>query len=330
MKILSAYVINKVLDHVLKKTPYSQPTHLYFTLYKGNPEDGGEVCPGTDYARVSCDAWNAAIAATRSIINTAQSNFPEAKADWGFLNFVGIEDEAANLIGKFNFLTPIAGARTSDTIFTRTTGVWVEDAEIGKHIWAYVDGSYSDGAWFEIVDNDTTTITITGVLTASCDRIEIALDVTLGMNLYIEAEAVKVEWLTGGVCNDWAALMLDHIFMNTPLAVPTNLYLSLSTANPTDDASGIAEPVAMNYSRTIHNVWHAAALKISTNDGVLDSPVASGPWGEITHSFLADEDDEVTVDHIIFYGALVTPLTIGDGDKLRYPDAALQIKVDAA
>ena len=60
------------------------------------------------------------------------------------------------------------------------------------------------------------------------------------MNLYIEAEAVEVEWVTGGVCNSWAAKMLDHIFLNTPLSQPTNLYLGLSLANPTDDASGIS------------------------------------------------------------------------------------------
>lgn len=70
----------------------------------------------------------------------------------------------------------IIGVRTADTIFTRTTGTWIIDAEIGKFIWAYIFGVYSGGAWFPIVDNDITTITITGVLTAGCNRVEI--DVT--------------------------------------------------------------------------------------------------------------------------------------------------------
>jgi hypothetical protein len=330
MHILSAYIVNKMLDHVLKVAPYTPTTHLYFTLYKGNPEDGGVVCPGATYLRTLCDNWEAAVPATRNIINTDQSDFPEAGADWSYIDFVGIEDEAANLIGKFDLAPPITGTRTSDVIFTRTAGTWTIDAEIGKYVWAYVEGSYNGGAWFPIADNDTTTITITGVLTASCNRIKIAMNITLGMNLYIEAEAVEVEWVTGGVCNTWAALMLDHIFMNTPLSVPTNLYLGLSTADPTDDASGIAEPVGNNYSRPIFNTWHAAALKIATNDGVLDSPVASGPWGVITHSFISDHLTNVVVANIIFYGELDTPLTIGDGDKLRYPDEDLQVVVDAA
>jgi len=68
----------------------------------------------------------------------------------------------------------ITGTRTSNIIFTRTAGEWVVDAEIGKYIWAYVDGEYNDGAWFPIVDNDETTITITGVLTTDCNRIQIS------------------------------------------------------------------------------------------------------------------------------------------------------------
>jgi hypothetical protein len=326
---LSTYVIDKILDHILKVTSYTPPTGLFFSLWAGNPEDGGVECAGASYERVACDDWDAAVAATRNIVNTDQADFPEAGADWGYIDFVGIHDQAENLIGSFDLATAIAGTRSGDTIFARTAGTWTVDAEIGKYVWAYVDTDYNGGAWFLIADNDTTTITITGVLTASCNRIKIAMNITLGMNLYIEAEAVAVSFPAGGVTNNWAALMLDHIFINTPISVPTNLYLGLSTADPTDDASGITEPVAMNYSRTVCNAWHAATAKVSTNDGVIDSPVASGAWGEITHSFIADENDEVTVDHIIFHGELTDHRVIGDGDKLRYADEALQIKVDA-
>ena len=79
----------------------------------------------------------------------------------------------------------IAGTRTSDVIFTRTAGVWVVDAEIGKYVWAYVAGTYDEGAWFPITDNDTTTITITGVLTASCNRIQIAITEEHGTEYHI-------------------------------------------------------------------------------------------------------------------------------------------------
>lgn len=156
--------------------------------------------------------------------------------------------------------------------------------------------------------------------------------VTLGMNLYIAAETIEIKWEADkGICNTWAALTLDHIFKNTALDVPTNLYLGLSIANPGDDAAGIAEPSAeYNYSRPIHNAWNIASGKATSNDGILDSPVASGPWGEITHSFISDHLTNVLIANIIFYGALVDPLTIGDGDKLRYPDTDLDIVVDAA
>jgi hypothetical protein len=67
--------------------------------------------------------------------------------------------------------TAITGTRTSGTIFTRTAGTWVVDAHIGWLAYAYIDTAPSAGGWFKITDNDGTTITITGTLTASCNRI---------------------------------------------------------------------------------------------------------------------------------------------------------------
>jgi hypothetical protein len=262
---LSIVVVNEILDHVLKTGAFAQPDHLQFSLWNGDPEGAGVECSGATYARVQCDDWNAAVPATRSIKNTSQADFPEAGADWGNINYIGIhgvitEPESTYLVGKLA----------------------IEE-----------------------------------------------IAVTLGMNLYIEAEIIEVAWLTGGVCNTWAALMLDHIFMNTPLEQPTNLYLGLSIANPGNDVAGIDEPIGNNYSRSIHNTWNIASAKATSNNGILDSPVASGPWGVISHSFISDHLDSVLIANIIFYGALETPLTIGDGDKLRYPDTDLDIVVDA-
>ena len=36
--------------------------------------------------------------------------------------------------------------------------------------------------------------------------------------------------------------VLDHVLKTGDWAQPANLYVALSTADPTDDASGIAEP----------------------------------------------------------------------------------------
>jgi hypothetical protein len=67
----------------------------------------------------------------------------------------------------------ISGTRTSATVFTRASGTWDVDALIGWRVFAYVDGSESSGSWLPIVDNNATTITISGTLPASCNRIKL-------------------------------------------------------------------------------------------------------------------------------------------------------------
>ena len=70
------------------------------------------------------------------------------------------------------FATPvqsdeIAGTRTSDIVFTRTAGEWTEDALIGQYAFSYAEGTPSAGTWLPIIDNDTTTLTISGTLHAT-------------------------------------------------------------------------------------------------------------------------------------------------------------------
>lgn len=65
------------------------------------------------------------------------------------------------------------GTRTSDTVFTVAGAGWTVDQLIGYRVFAWVDGSEQDGEWFVITDNDATTITITGTLPSSCDKVRI-------------------------------------------------------------------------------------------------------------------------------------------------------------
>jgi len=68
----------------------------------------------------------------------------------------------------------IAGTRTSDTIFTRTSGTWVVDALVGQFVYSHKTSVYYTGTWSKILSNTTTAITIdpnygTGVLHTACD-----------------------------------------------------------------------------------------------------------------------------------------------------------------
>jgi hypothetical protein len=108
----SRYLQQKVLDHVLKTAAYTQPTHVYVGLFTAAPSDtgGGTECAGTGYARIICDAWNAATAASPSLAdNTGIINFGNAGAgDWGTITHLGVFDAltGVNLLGWVALTTP--------------------------------------------------------------------------------------------------------------------------------------------------------------------------------------------------------------------------------
>jgi hypothetical protein len=86
--------------------------------------------------------------------------------------------------------TEIAGTRTSDTVFTRTSGVWVTNALVGYRVWAYVAGAEESGAWFNVLSNTTTAITLTSgsVLTTGCTRIKLQARPAIRHNVKLELQ----------------------------------------------------------------------------------------------------------------------------------------------
>lgn len=78
--------------------------------------------------------------------------------------------------------------------------------------------------------------------------------------------------------------VLDHIFNGAGAAwtPPTTVYVGLSTADPLDDGSGLAEPTGNNYARA-SVTFSAASSRAITNSGTVTFNQASGPWGTITH-----------------------------------------------
>ena len=74
---------NKLLDHLLKTTPFSVPTNIYIELYTVAPSDagGGTPAAGGSYARKVCNAWDGA--AGGATANTGAITFVQATGDWG-------------------------------------------------------------------------------------------------------------------------------------------------------------------------------------------------------------------------------------------------------
>jgi hypothetical protein len=131
-----------------------------------------------------------------------------------------------------------------------------------------------------------------------------------------------------GSFSNYAELkILDHIVGKTSFTMPTNIYLALSTADPTDDGSGIAEPVGNNYSRkqTVGADWAAASGGAITSAADLSFAEASGSWGTITH-FAAF--DAASGGNMLFHGALAAMKPIGSGDTFKFAAGDIDATLD--
>lgn len=119
--------------------------------------------------------------------------------------------------------------------------------------------------------------------------------------------------------------ILDHVFNKSSYTIPT-IYAAVSTADPLDDASGIAEPSGNSYARvtTAGSDWNAATSGAGTltNANAVTFPQASGSWGTLTYIALYDAS---TSGNLLMSGALTASKAIGSNDTLSF--AAGQITV---
>lgn len=84
--------------------------------------------------------------------------------------------------------------------------------------------------------------------------------------------------------------MIGHLFGKDPYPQPS-MEIALSTANPGEDGSGMAEPYAQNgYARkhTSESDWNEVVGGLIDNVGELVFPIATGSWGTITHVAILD------------------------------------------
>jgi hypothetical protein len=130
----------------------------------------------------------------------------------------------------------------------------------------------------------------------------------------------------GGFSDYWENKILDHIFGKGSYAPPT-IYVGLSTANATDDGSGLSEPSGNGYARvqTSASDWNAASNGSLDNAGNITFAQASGNWGTITHFALFDA---ATAGNMLAHGALSQSQSISESDTARFQAGDLQISLD--
>ncbi|HCO92985.1 MAG TPA: hypothetical protein DIU00_03390 [Phycisphaerales bacterium] len=130
----------------------------------------------------------------------------------------------------------------------------------------------------------------------------------------------------GGFSDYWENKILDHIFGKGSYTPPV-IYVALSTADPTDDGSGFAEPSGNAYARvqTSASDWNAASGGSLDNAGDITFGQATGSWGTITHFALFDA---VTGGNMLAHGALSQPKAIGGSDTAKFEAGDLDISLD--
>ncbi len=130
----------------------------------------------------------------------------------------------------------------------------------------------------------------------------------------------------GSFTDYWENEILDHIFGKGSYTPPT-IYVGLSTADPLDDASGLAEPSGNGYARvqTSASDWNAASGGSLDNANAITFAQATGNWGTITHFALFDA---ATGGNMLAHGALNPPKAIDSSDTARFEAGDLDMSLD--
>ena len=130
-----------------------------------------------------------------------------------------------------------------------------------------------------------------------------------------------------GSFSDYAEdALLDHLVGKSSLTMPTS-FIALSTADPTDDGSGMAEPSGNNYARveTSASDWDSASGGATANAAAISFPTASGSWGTISYAALYDA---ATDGNMLAHGALDTPVAVGADQIFTINIGDLDITLD--
>ncbi|CAB4154513.1 hypothetical protein UFOVP647_7 [uncultured Caudovirales phage] len=123
MTAASNYLENKVLDHVLKNTAFTQPSSLYLALFNntsGNAAANLEAGTLTDEVTTSSSAYARktvafASASSGTAATSATVTFDAATASWGSVTHVAVMDGGTAGAGNVLFWGAVTTAKTIDS-----------------------------------------------------------------------------------------------------------------------------------------------------------------------------------------------------------------------
>lgn len=128
----------------------------------------------------------------------------------------------------------------------------------------------------------------------------------------------------GSFSNDLENELLDHVLKVGDYTAPTNIYVALYTAAPSD-AGGGTEVSGGSYVRVAHNTWTTASGGASSNSGAISFATATVAWGTVTHFALLDASAS---GNFLLWGTLTASKNIATDDKAEFAAGAIDITLD--
>jgi len=116
--------------------------------------------------------------------------------------------------------------------------------------------------------------------------------------------------------NTYEGKMLDHLFDLAALTAPS-IYIGLSTADPLDDGSGLAEPADAAYARVEVAAWTRTVSEVA-NTSDFSFAEATESQGTLTHLVAFDIAAAGDATNIIFSFILDSSLAVDTGDQVTF------------
>ena len=123
--------------------------------------------------------------------------------------------------------------------------------------------------------------------------------------------------------------LLDHVY-NAAYTAPTNIYLALATADPTDAATGASMNEVANangYARTEITVGAATSRRV-TQDADVTFPQATGSWGTVSHWAIVDTSTYGS-GNVLAHGAFNTAKSIENGNTPSVANGEVYVEISA-
>lgn len=117
--------------------------------------------------------------------------------------------------------------------------------------------------------------------------------------------------------------LLDHALGIAAFSMPANTYLALFATDPTEAGLTTGEVTGGGYARKAL-AGNMAATTLATGQAISQTLMVFGPatggWGAVAYFGVLDA---ASGGNMIFFGPLVTAMTVQTGDALPVPEASL-------